>query len=39
MVFIYNFCNFLIQPSVEPREHYIGEVRQKSSSYTEFHKR
>ena len=27
-----------MQPPGEPREHHLGEVRQKSSSYTKFHK-
>ena len=29
----------VIQPPGEPREHHLGEGRQKSSSYTKFHKK
>ena len=29
----------LIQPPGEPREHHLGEVRPKISSYTKFHTR
>ena len=41
MVFIYKFCTkeIEVQPPGEPREQHLGEVRQKSSSYTKFHER
>ena len=37
MVFIYKFFFNLIQPPGKPREQNLGEVQQKSLSYTKFH--
>ena len=41
MVTIYKFCKdkISIQPPREPPEHHLSEVRPKSSSYTNCHKR